>query len=68
MSKLDLNIRYTTQKENTEFMVEVNYEKPEKQDDQSPRGLLGLVRDCCSLAVRMLEIVSVLADALSDLF
>ena len=66
MSKLDLNIRYTNRKENTELTVGVNYEKTEKQNDQSPKGLRGLVVDYFPLAVNVLLtiIVPVITDAL----
>lgn len=69
MSKLDLNIRYTKQKENTELTVGVNYEKSEKQNDQSPEGQRGFVRNYFPLAVNFLLaiIVPVITDALSNM-
>lgn len=69
MSKLNLNIRYTNRKENTELTVGVNYEKSEKQNDQSPKGLRGLVVDYFPLAVNVLVtiIVPIITDALSHM-
>ncbi|EIO4604487.1 hypothetical protein LQM14_003790 [Vibrio parahaemolyticus] len=69
MSKLDLNIRYTNRKENTELTVGVNYENSEKRNDQSPKGLRGLVVDYFPLAVNVLVtvIVPVITDALSHM-
>lgn len=69
MSKLNVNIRYTNPKENTELTVGVNYEKSEKQNDQSPKGLRGLVVDYFPLAVNVLvtTIVPLITDALSQM-
>ncbi|WP_221076133.1 hypothetical protein [Agarivorans aestuarii] len=68
MSKLDLNIRYTSQKESTELTVEANYESTEKQNDQSPRSVVGLVLDYLPLAVNLIVMtVPVISDALTHL-
>ncbi|KAA1302552.1 hypothetical protein [Escherichia coli] len=68
MSKLNLNIRYTNRKENTELTVGVNCEISEKQNDQSPKGMLGLVIDYFPLAVNVLvAIVPVITDTLSQM-
>ncbi|HHG3225430.1 hypothetical protein KW488_02020 [Vibrio fluvialis] len=68
MSKLNLNIRYTNRNKNTDLTVGVNYETSEKRNDQSPKGLLGLVIDYFPLAVNLLvAIVPVITDALSQM-
>lgn len=61
-------IRYTNKLKNTELEIEANYESSEQQNDQSPRGLLGLVLDYTPLAViAWNDIGPILLDTLSNL-
>lgn len=65
MSKFNLHISYSNQKENTELNVEANYESSEEQNDQSPRGRLGLILDYLPLAVNILGMVPIILDTFS---
>jgi preprotein translocase subunit SecY len=65
MFKLNLYISYSNQKENTEINVEANYESSEEQNDQSPKGRLGLILDYLPLAVNMSGIIPIILDTFS---
>lgn len=67
MSKLNLDIRYTNSKKDTELTVGVNYESSEAQNDQSPRNKIGLVLDYLPLAINLiLGCVPIFLDAVSQ--
>ena len=66
MYKLNLYIHYTKQTENTEIKIKVNIEPSDKQNDQSQKGMLGLVLDYLPLAVRLSGSVSVILDILTN--
>ncbi|CAK2855917.1 conserved hypothetical protein [Vibrio crassostreae] len=68
MSKLNLDIRYTNSKKDTELTVGVNYESSEAQNDQSPRSKIGLVLDYLPLAINLLlGCVPIFLDTVSQL-
>lgn len=68
MNKLNLNISYANKKNNTELNVEANYESSEQQNDQSPKGMLGLVLGYLPLAVNLLHgIVPILLSTISKM-
>jgi len=61
-------MRYTSKSENTEFEIGVNYESSEKQNDQSPKGWIGLVLDYLPLAVNLfLGVTPYILDVLSNI-
>lgn len=61
-------MRYTNKTENTELVVGANCESSEQQDDQSPKGTLGLILDYAPLAVILIDIVPILLDTMSNMF
>ena len=68
MFKFNFNIRYTNKTENTELDVGVNFENSEQQNDQSPKGALGLILDYVPLAVTLFDVVPILLDTMSSMF
>ncbi|WP_318470769.1 hypothetical protein [Photobacterium leiognathi] len=68
MAKINLRIRYTNQKKNTELDVAANYESSEQQNDQSPKDMIGLVIDYLPLAViELIANVPVILDTVSNM-
>ncbi|GIU12508.1 hypothetical protein [Shewanella sp. MBTL60-007] len=48
---------YAKTRENTDLAVEINSEDSESQNNQSPRGWLGLVKDYLPLAISVAGLV-----------
>lgn len=55
MLKFTLNIFYASKNENTQFNVKVNFESSATQNDQSQRGILGLVLDYVPFVIILYE-------------
>lgn len=68
MIKFNFNIHYTNKTENTELLVGANFESSEQQNDQSSKGMLGLILDCAPLVVKLFSYVPVFLDTISQIF
>jgi len=54
MGKFFLNIRHTNKRIGTELDVVIRTDTTEQQDNQSPKGLAGLVVGCTSLVISVI--------------
>ena len=55
--KFNFKLHYVKTRENTDLAVELNRETSDKQDDQSPKDWLGLVKDYFPLVISFAGIV-----------